>query len=535
MNIGLNIADVLEAVAERRRGADALVHGDRRITWDELDRRAAGLATLLTAHGARHQDKVALYLYNDPAYLETLFGCAKASLVPVNTNYRYTDDELVYLWDNADAVAVVFHGTFADGIERIRHRVPGVHTWLWIDDGTSACPTWAIDYHAAASSDTAPSDAASRSGSDLLFVYTGGTTGLPKGVMWEQDTIVRLLLSEQEPVADDTTPATLAERMERSAPGPCVVACPLMHGTGMLVALAQLLEGGAVVTMPDRHFDPVALLDTIVAERAERLAIVGDAFARPVVAALDAFPGRWDLSSLAIVGSSGVMWSEPVKQSLLAHQPGLVLLDMLGSSEALGMGTSISTGGAVTTTARFSPSELAVVVTEDGRVAGPGESGRLGVRGLTPLGYYKDPARTASTFPVIDGMRYALPGDWATVDTDGSIVLLGRGSECINSGGEKVFPEEVEEVLKTCPHVHDAVVVGIDDDRFGQVVAAVVEAVPGAELVERDVIAHARRRLAPYKAPRHVIAVDTIGRAPNGKADYRRLRQHATACVGQAG
>ena len=533
---GLNIADVLEAVAQHRTDADALVHGDRRVSWAEFARRADGVAhTLLTA-GARRHDKVALYLRNDPAYLETMLGCCKASLVPVNTNYRYTDDELVALWDNADAVAVVFHGSFTDTVDRIRTRVPAVRTWVWVDDGTDACPDWARPYDEAAAG-AGTISGTGRSGADLVFIYTGGTTGLPKAVMWEQDTLVRLLLADQGATEPAATAPSLAARAADVVPGPCVIACPLMHGTGLCIALAHLMEGGTVVTTPGTGFDAEVLLDTIEQQRAERLAIVGDAFARPIVEALEAHPARWDLSSLAVVGSSGVMWSEPVKQALLAHLPGLLLLDLLGSSEALGLGSSMATADAPGTTARFAATELTVVVGEDGAPVEPGSGaiGRLGMVGLTPVGYYKDPERSAATFPVIDGVRYALPGDWATVAADGSIELLGRGSVCINTGGEKVFPEEVEEVCKTHDAVADVVVVGVPDERFGERVVAVVELAAGADPDDVDgaaLVDHVRAQLADFKVPRQVVRIDTIGRAPNGKVDYARMREHALEELG---
>ncbi len=440
----LNIADIWDEVADLQPDHEALVHGTRRVTWRQFEQRAGGLAAFLAAREVQRDDKVALYVYNDPAYLETVYACLKTSLVPVNTNYRYTDDELVQLWTDADAVAVVFHGAFGDVVDRIRSRLPDVRTWIIVDDGGGTCPPWATSFEAAVAS--SPRPATGRSGRDLLFIYTGGTTGMPKGVMWEQDTLVRLLLSDTAPIDDAATAPGLAARSQAARPGPCVVACPLMHGTGLMIAIAQLLEGGAVITLPDRTFEPEHVLDVIEGERAERLAIVGDVFARPILTALDAHPSRWDLSSLAVIGSSGTMWSEPVKQGLLRHHPALVLLDLLGSSEALGMATGVSIAGATASTARFAGNELTIVVDEAGVPVEPGSGqvGRLGTRGLVPVGYYRDPERSAATFPVIDGVRYAFPGDWATVDADGAVNLLGRGSVCINTGGEKVFPEEVE-------------------------------------------------------------------------------------------
>ncbi|MBA2626318.1 MAG: AMP-binding protein, partial [Acidimicrobiia bacterium] len=257
--------------------------------------------------------------------------------------------------------------------------------------------------------------------------------------------------------------------------------------------------------------------------------IVGDAFAKPMLRALDAAPERWDLSRLFIIYSSGVMWSEPVKEGLLKHNPAMLLVDSLGSSEAIGMGTSLAGGGGSARTATFRIGESAVVLTDDGRQVEPGSGdiGRIGIKGRVPVGYYKDPEKSAQTFPVIDGVRYSMPGDYATVEADGTITLLGRGSVVINTGGEKVFPEEVEEAVKLHPAVRDAVAVGVPDERFGEAVTAVVELEPGVELDEAGVIALVKERLAPFKAPKRVLAIGSIGRAPNAKVDYKRLKAYA--------
>jgi acyl-CoA synthetase (AMP-forming)/AMP-acid ligase II len=527
-----NFADLWEVCADVRGDAPAAVHGDVTVTWTEFDRRADALATTLLDGGLAQQDKVAQYLYNGPEYMQGVYACFKAALVPVNTNYRYTDDELVYLWDNADAAAVMFHGSFVPIVERVRSRLPGVKLWLWADDGTHPRPEWAadLDEAATAASPTAGRVAApwGRSGADLWFLYTGGTTGMPKGVMWEQDTLARLVSATHPlPLGDGTTPAAYRDEVAALAGAAPVVVpgAPLMHGTGHMMALSLLSLGGSVVTLPGRSLDAEAIWQACDANRATVLVIVGDAFARPLLAALDAEPDRWDLSSLQLLVSSGVMWSQPIKERLLDHLPHATIFDSLGSSEAVGMAASFSSKGKISGTARFTLGESAVVVTEDGRRVAPGsgEIGRLGVSGLLPVGYYKDEAKTAATFPVIDGVRYSLPGDWATVEADGTVTLLGRGSVCINTGGEKVFPEEVEEVLKTAAGVADAVCVGLPDDRFGQAVCAIVEPAEGATVDPTAVLDHVRARLAHYKAPRVVLVRDAIGRAPNGKLDYRAL------------
>ncbi len=529
---GWTFAELWEAAADHLPTAPFAVQGDRVVTWGEADGRADGIARTLLDRGAIKQDKVAQLLYNSPEYVETLFACFKASFVPVNTNYRYTEDELVYLWGNADAVAVVFHGCFVDTIEAIRDRVPSVTTWLWVDDGSAPCPDWAMRYEAAASCETdrvVPDHG--RDGDDLYLLYTGGTTGLPKGVMWRQDDlVVTLCRTLGGGIPTEPDPKFVEESFLQ--PGPVgLPACPLMHGTGAFTTFAILSSGGCVVLLPSRHFDPEELLDEVEAKGVNAIAIVGDAFAKPILGSLDAHEGRWDLSSLTAITSSGVMWSEETKQGLLRHSPNTVLMDAFSSSEALGMGQSISGGGAAAKTARFEPGQHTIVVDDSGRrITEPGVMGRLAVGGRQPIGYYKDEEKSARTFITVDGARYSCPGDYATLEADGTISVLGRGSVCINTGGEKVFPEEVEEAIKTHVEVRDAVVVGVPHERFGEMVVAVVEP-DGAPPAEQVIIGHVRQRLAAYKAPRRVLTVDTIGRAANGKVDYGRLRDLATAMI----
>jgi len=535
MTPGWQYADVWDAIAEVRGDAPALVHGERRITWRDLSRRADALARSLVAAGAGRGDRVAQYLYNCPEYLEVSYAAYKAGLCPVNTNYRYRADELVHLWDNADAVAVVFHGAFTDTITPLRDRVPTVRRWLWVDDGATPCPAWAEPYEAAvASSEDGPYVAAwGRSGDDIVMVYTGGTTGAPKGVMWRHDDLYRAFNVAGDP--DEPDLAAVRRRVAERASGPLgLPASPLMHATGCMFATTILTQGGTVVTLPGRSFDAAALLDAVERERVESIALVGDAFAQPILAALDADPRRWDLSSVATVVSAGVMWRAETKAALAAHLPGAVLVDMLGSTEAHGLGSAVTAGGDGAATARFRLGPAALVVTDDGRPAGPGEVGLLAVRGPIPLGYHKDPAKTAATFRTVGGERVSVPGDWARVEHDGTVTLLGRGSLCINTAGEKVFPEEVEAALATHPAVRDSTVVGVPDPRFGEAVAAAVELRQGATAAPDDLAAHVKERLAGYKAPRHVLVVDSVGRAPNGKADYAGVRRRIIEALGLA-
>ncbi len=537
---GWNLADIWEHNADRFPDAVAQVHGDATFTWRQFDRRADGLAAALLEAGLAHHDKVAHYLYNCPAYLESMFGMFKAGLVPINTNYRYTDDELTYLWTNADVVAVVFHGSFTERCAGMRGKVPAVRLWIWVDDGTEPCPHWAIDYETAAASATSRTVAPwGRSPDDLYILYTGGTTGWPKGVMWRQDDLVGSLDAPSRhplPAAPgwDEFDARIAKPGPRNLP-----AAPLMHGTGAFNAMWNLVLAGSVVTNVGRHFNPIELLDNIQLHRVNSISIVGDAFAKPVLRALDAEPDRWDISSLRVIVSSGVIWSSGTKAGLLRHNQRLIMLDSLGSSEAIGMASSTTTAdtpaaaeGAPASKFRLGPNTR--VLTEEGVEVQPGtgERGRVALRGRTPVGYYKDEAKSASTFITFQGVRWSIPGDWAEVEADGTLRLYGRGSQCINTGGEKVFPEEVEEVLKQHPSIVDAAVVGVPDERFGEAITALVEPAAHAGIDEAAIIAHVRTVLAAYKSPKRVLTVATIGRAANGKLDYRALKNEAMTQLG---
>ena len=534
---GWNFADIWEVAARQAPDAPAQVQGDRTVSWSEFNRRADGVAAALLATGVAHQDKVAQYLYNAPEYMESQFAIFKAGLVPVNTNYRYVDDELVYLWDNADAVAVVFHGAFAERIEGLRSRVPKVSTWLWVDDGSGPCPSWATPYEDATAT---PNDGDvrgpwGRSGDDLLFMYTGGTTGMPKGVMWRQDSLIKAVSSSQNARFLEVDADYEALAGDITAPGGSLLpACPQMHGTGQFTSQMALCGAGSNVALPSRHFDVAELLDTVQDKKVMAITIVGDAFAKPILAALDAEPNRWDISSVVLITSSGVMWSQESKDGLLRHNPNMILVDAFSSSEAIGLGQSVSTAAGSSGTAKFGLGANARVITDDGRTVEPGsgEIGRVAVKGYTPIGYYKDPEKSARTFVQVDGETYSIPGDYAMVEADGSLTLLGRGSVVINTGGEKVFPEEVEEVCKTHDAVADAVAVGVPDDKFGETVTAVVEARPGSNLDADELVTHVKKHLAAYKAPRNVVVIDTIGRAPNGKVDYKRLRAYAADQLG---
>jgi len=531
-------ADVYEAVAKAQPLRPAIIQGERRLSWGDFDARADALAAELLDAGLTHQSKVAAYLYNSPEYLETYFAAFKGGFAPFNVNYRYGADELLYLLDNADAEAVVFHASFAEVLAPLRSRLPKVKLYLAVSDDRHERPAWALDYEQVASKahHGRPVRAPwGRSGGDLLLLYTGGTTGMPKGVMWRQDELFRALGQGGNVLIGLAPIETLDEIGSRLAsedhPRPVsLAASPLMHGTGQFGSLTALTLGGTVTLLPSRKFSAEELWSEVERNRVTRVGIVGLAFSTPMLDALEANPGRWNLSSLKFIGSSGSMWSQENKRAMLRHLPGCVLSDAFSSSEALGMGASQSAGGAEAQTAKFVLGPNAAVFTEDGRRVRPGsgERGLVAVGGRLPEGYYKDPEKTARTFPMLEGRRWCIPGDWATVEDDGALTLLGRGSVCINTGGEKVFPEEVEEALKRHEAVRDAVVVGLPDPRFGEKICAVVELEAGAaDPGLSHLAAHVKGQLADYKAPRALVIVDTVGRAPNGKVDYKGVRQRA--------
>jgi 3-oxocholest-4-en-26-oate---CoA ligase len=525
-------ADIWERIAASQPDAPALIQGAKEVAWGDFDACADSLAATLLDAGLTHQSKVACYLHNSPAYLIGCYGAFKAGLVPFNVNYRYGAEELLYLLENADAEAVIFDAEFGARLDNIRDLLPRVK--LWIAVGSPVRP-WAESWSGIVGRrvEGAVRGHWGRSGDDLLIIYTGGTTGRPKGVMWRQDdlwgaTKFGALPSLGIPPLD--APENAAGRAATLGGPITLVGSPLMHATGLMSAFGALSNGGAAAMLPSRRFDAMELFDEAERLHAARISVVGMAFATPMLEVLDLYPGRWDLSALKSIGSSGAMWSYENKQGLLSHLPHLTLADSFASSEAFGMGMSSSTAGGETQTARFAVGEHCAVFTEDLRrvTPGSGERGRVAVGGHIPLGYYNDEEKTAKTFPVIDGKRWSMPGDWATVDADGTLSVLGRGNQCINTGGEKVFPEEVEEALKRHGAVRDAAVVGLPDPRFGETICALVEIKSGALRPEVDDLARfVRGQLADYKAPRRILFVPSIGRAPNGKLDYQALKERA--------
>ena len=528
MGNGWNFGDVWEAAADDVPTSIALVHGDRRVMWADFERRANGLAARFVAEGLDRLDRVALLMRNRPEYLETTFATFKSSTAPVNTNYRYGVNELIYLWDNADAMAIVFADEFVEACEVARQQLPGVRLWVHVGP-PERCPTWAVPYEDITAVDSPRVRAHQRSGDDIIMQYTGGTTGMPKGVMWRHDDLFRMLeAANGSKLAGVSSPVEFVQTV-RGRGVRVMPAAPLMHGTAAWFAMPALSRGGSIITLTSRSFDAIELLDTLVERRVSSVALVGDVFVKPMLAALDDAPQRWDLSHVRVVFSSGVMFSRESKQRLMAYAPNALIVDNLGSQESGATGLSTSSKGNLTDTAQFTPAPGTQVIAEDGTVVVPGSGvrGRIAITGFLPLGYHKDPEKTAQTFVLIEGERYVVPGDWAEVLADGSMRLLGRGSQCINTGGEKVYPEEVEEVLKALDGIRDAAVVGVPSERYGEQVIAIIESDPALSPSDEQLDRAARVHLAGYKMPKRILRVDTLQRGANGKLDYPALRAYA--------
>lgn len=514
--------DVFDAAARAAKPSDPAIYCDDQVTtWGAFDQASNALARALRTAGLEPGAKLAQYMRNSPEYLIAFAAAFKARLAPVNVNYRYGPDELTYLLDNCDAEAVFFDADFAEIVRELRGLAPKVKVWASVG---ARIEGFAF-FDDLAAGDGTPLEM-ERSADDMFLLYTGGTTGLPKGVMWPGGTWWTVLSAGRAPLLGQEPPMTLEalQAQIRSGAGrdPVYVATPLMHGTGLFTSVGALTKAAPVVLTRKASFDPKAALDTVTRLRCGGFVIVGDAFARPLLDALRADPGRYDVTCLKTMTSSGMMWSPEVKMGLLDFMPDAMLFDSFGSSEATALGVSVTTRDLPAAEARFEAPQTIVVREADHTpvTPGSGEVGLVAKHGDLPLGYYKDPEKTARTYVMINGERHLISGDHATVEADGTIKLLGRGNHCINSGGEKIYPEEVEEALKTHPSVHDALVFGIADARFGQAVSAVVGLVAGATASDAELIEHVRGKLAAYKAPRKIAFTPTVPRAPNGKADY---------------
>lgn len=533
-----NYGDMLDAVGQTVPTDHPAIHyGDVTLQWGDFHRHTNRLAREFLARGLMAGDKVAFYMRNQPEYMIALVAALKARLVHVNVNYRYRTDELQYIFDNSDTKVVVYDEEFRDRITTLQPQLPGVDLWLEVGSAQENAP-FALSFETFAAEQDGTPLKISRSPDDLFFIYTGGTTGLPKAVMWTHDGLVRTVfdtlreLGKAPADMEDHARLAAAETMHAVQ----LPACPLMHGSGLLTGLMTLVGGGTVVLMDTRKgFDAHALWRAVDRHKVTSIIIVGDAFASPMLRALDEAPGTHDGGSLESIGSSGVIFSTDVKKGLLAHLPQVKLVDSLGSSEAPGCGTSVMTAESEVVTAQFVLSETCKVFSEDGRAIPPGsdEAGLVALCGNIPIGYYKDPEKTARTFREIDGILYSIPGDWCKVAKDGTLTLLGRGSTCINTGGEKVYPEEVEEALKEADGINDAIVVGLPDERWGQAIIAVV-AGDDNNLDEGGLKEHVRARLADYKVPKRILFDQTLYRFPNGKADHESAKAFAAHRINQS-
>ncbi len=533
-----NFGDVLDAVAPGvSPGEPAFIQGERVITWGEATQATNNMARALIARGAKPGDKIAIYMRNRPEYLMALAAGWKARLTHVNVNYRYTPDEVWYIFDNSDAQTVVYASEFRDAVAEIKPRLPKVKTWVEVSTGGQVAPFAERFEDLAKEGNGGPLDI-ERSGDDLFFIYTGGTTGMPKGVMWAHKDLREITTGQARrmglPVPE--TAAELTEHIKKQPRTRILPAPPLMHGTGLLTAMGTMMGGGCVILLENPTFDAEELLRAVDAHKPQTLVLVGDSFGKPILNALNAAPGKYDVSSVAAMISSGVMWSREVKEGLLEHMPKAVLNDGFSSSEALGLGASVMAKGGEVQTARFMIGDRCKVFDENDNLVEPGSGvpGMVAVGPPNPVGYYKDEEKTARTFRTIGGVRYSIPGDWCLVEADGALTLLGRGNACINTAGEKVFPEEVEEALKRHPSVEDALVVGVPDERWGQAVTGVVRLSEGQSLDESALRAHIRKSLAGYKTPKRIIATDASIRAANGKADYPEARRIAEEALADA-
>ncbi|MGW8972951.1 acyl-CoA synthetase [Streptomyces platensis] len=527
-----NLADLFESIVDTVPDREALVYVDhpgtgaeRRLTYAELDRAANRLAHHLADHGIGPGRHVGLHLYNGIEYLQAAYACLKIRAVPVNVNYRYVEEELAYLYRDADLAALVFDAEFTARVAAALPQAPGLRHLVRVGTPPAGAPEPRIAPVALADAEAAASPARGfgpRSADDRIIIYTGGTTGLPKGVMWRHEDIFFSGMGGGAPTGEPVKrPQELAERVAAGGDGLVFFPTPpLMHGTSTLTAFIAFHFGQKVVI--HRKYVPEEVLRTVERERVTSVSLVGDAMLRPLVDALGGPLKGTDCSSLFSVSSSGAILSETVRAQFSALVPHVMLLNNFGSSESGFNGTATEDSGPDKGFRLQVNSRTAVVDPATYEPVPVGEVGRIALRGHVPLGYYNDPVKTAETFFEARGDRWVLLGDMATVDAGGIVTVLGRGSQCINSGGEKIYPEEVEQALKAHPDIYDALVAGVPDERWGQRVAAVVQLRPGApELALADIQLHCRTRLAGYKIPRAVVFTDHIRRSPSGKADYR--------------
>jgi acyl-CoA synthetase (AMP-forming)/AMP-acid ligase II len=529
----LNIADLFELVVDTVPDREALVCGDKRFTYAELDREANRLAHFLANRGVRAGEHVGMYLYNGHEYLVAMLAAFKIRAVPVNVNYRYVEEELEYLLKDSDLVALFYQRELADRLAAVRANTPKVKVLVEVDD-TSApreLLEGAVRYDDALSSSKEERGFAPRSGKDIYIIYTGGTTGMPKGVMWRHEDVLYAGLQGGNPGG---TPIERGEDLVGIVQnGMCLTflpAAPLIHGAAEWASIIAFFGGGKAVLQRGKSFDPKVVARLIRDEKVNTVTLVGDAMARPLAEAIREMGDEADTSSVFVIGSAGAVLSEAVKEQLREAIPSTMIVDSFGATETGHQGSMApGTGHGAGQGPLFYMNDTNCVLDEDRKPVAPGSGvvGKLARRGHIPVGYYNDPEKTAATFFEIDGVRWVMPGDLATVEADGSIRVFGRGSVCINSGGEKIFPEDVEAALKAHPDVLDAVVVGIPDQRWGQRVAALVQTRPGAAPGLEELDRHCRTKVAGYKVPRFVRFVDRVERQPSGKPDYRWAATYA--------
>jgi acyl-CoA synthetase (AMP-forming)/AMP-acid ligase II len=552
-----NLADLFESVVDVVPDREALVYIDhpgtgteRRLTYAQLDAAANRVAHHLIDSGIRPGEHLGLHLYNGVEYLQTVLACLKARIVPVNVNYRYVEEELAYLYQDADLAALVFDAEFTDRVAAARPRAPRLRHLVRVGTSASGAATEgdagvadavstagavhaegaadAVDFAGAEAAGSPERGFAPRSADDQFIIYTGGTTGMPKGVMWRQEDLFFAGLGGGAPTGDPVTkPEELAQRVAAGGAGITFFPTPpLMHGTSTLTAFIAFNFGQRVVL--HRRFVPEEVLRTIETERVTSVSLVGDAMLRPLVDALNGPLKGTDCSALFSVSSSGAIMSDTVREQFQALVPNVMLLNNFGSSESGFNGTATADSGPERGFRIRVNARTQVVDPVTREPVAVGEPGRVAQRGHVPLGYYNDPKKTAETFFRKGDERWVLLGDMATVDEEGIVIVLGRGSQCINTGGEKVYPEEVEQALKSHPDVYDALVAGVPDPKWGNHVAAVVQLREGAPQPSLDDIqTHCRARLAGYKIPRRLVITDFIQRSPSGKADYRWARSVA--------
>ncbi len=528
-----NLADLWESVVDSVPEKEALVCGARRLTYAQVDERANRLAHAFAARGVGAGDHIGLYLYNGTEYLEAMIAAFKIRAVPVNVNYRYVEGELRYLLDNAEAKAVVLHRELAPRLAAVQPDLPALRAAIWVEDGsnTEIALDDAVEFESALATESPERDFGPRSADDLYILYTGGTTGMPKGVMWRHEDIFFAAFGGGGMGNHISVPEEIVERA-RIGMTRCLPACPFMHGTAHWLAFGALYMGGTVVIDDRRHLDPEHVWQLVASEHVNFLVFVGDAMGRPLSEAIDRLDDSFDRTAFLVMVSGGAILSPSVKRELATKLPNAIMIDGIGASETGSQGQMVITkDGEIPSQPRFAMTSDNAVLDDDLHPVGVGVVGKLARRGHIPLGYFKDPEKSAATFPVVDGVRWSVPGDHARIEEDGTITVLGRGSVSINTGGEKVYPEEVEGVLKSHPDIFDAVVVGVPDERWGERVVALVQTRDDAHITIDALGEHVRTLLAGYKVPREVVEVDAIVRSPSGKPDYRWAKETAVGSL----